>query len=87
MPTVQFCVRGCVHGVGFRLFVQTSAAVCGLAGEVWNSRDGSVQGIATGDDVEEFIDILWKGPGRVDAVTHDVAPEREYRGFSIGVTR
>ena len=87
MPIVQFCVKGSVQGVGFRLFVQTSAAMSGLTGEVWNGRDGTVRGVASGDGIDEFIEVLWKGPGRVDAVTHEVAPERQYPDFSIVADR
>ena len=87
MPTVRFCVAGRVQGVGYRAFVQTTAALGGLTGEVWNSRDGCVRGIASGDRIDEFVEALWKGPGRVDEVTHEPAPEQEFPGFSVDVMR
>ena len=87
MPTVRFCVAGRVQAVGFRAFVQTAASLGGLTGEVWNCRDGCVRGIASGDRIDEFVEVLWKGPGRVDAVTHEPAPEQPFSGFSVGGMR
>lgn len=87
MPTVRFCVAGQVQGVGYRAFVQTTAAQAGLAGEVWNSRDGCVRGVASGDRIEEFVQSLWEGPGRVEAVTHEPATDQGLSGFSIVVAR
>ena len=87
MPTVRFCVKGSVQGVGYRAFVQMSASLGGLTGEVWNSPDGSVRGIASGDGTDDFVEALWKGPGQVDAVTQEPAPEQHFSGFSIVAAR
>ncbi|MCH7945457.1 MAG: acylphosphatase, partial [Armatimonadetes bacterium] len=75
-------MAGRVHGVGYRAFVQMSASLGGLAGEVWNCRDGCVRGIVAGDSIDEFVKALWNGPGRIDAVTHEPAPQQEFPGFS-----
>ncbi|MCH8978782.1 MAG: acylphosphatase [Armatimonadetes bacterium] len=80
-------MKGTVQGVGFRMYVQTSASLEELAGEVWNCRDGCVRGIASGDRIDEFVEALWRGPGRVDSVTREPAPEQRFSGFSIVAAR
>jgi len=42
-------VTGVVQGVGYRFFVRNVAASLGLAGEVRNLSDGSVEVVAEGD--------------------------------------
>ena len=73
----RIVVRGRVHGVGFRFFVNEAARREGVRGWVRNLPDGRVEILAEGD--EESVDRLERhvrrGPpaARVDAV--DVHPE------------
>jgi acylphosphatase len=54
---LSFRVTGRVQGVGFRAFVQRTGQQLGLTGWVKNNIDGSVSGIAEGDQglLVEFI--------------------------------
>lgn len=57
-------VRGMVHGVGFRYFVQRRALSLGLRGTVRNRDDGSVEVYAEGPRgaLERLLDALREGP-------------------------
>lgn len=90
MAAVSLTIRGRVQGVGFRAFVHRTAIAFGIAGEVWNSHDGSVQAFAQHPDelhLHAFVRLLQDGPGRVDSIDLLAAPEREESGFSVGVGR
>ena len=68
----RFLVRGRVHGVGFRWFVEREAHVLGIAGWVRNNADGSVEVLAIGSR-EQLLGLqsrLRAGPraARVDDV-------------------
>jgi len=54
---VSFRVTGRVQGVAFRAFVQSTARQMGLMGWVRNNADGSVSGLAEGEQglLIEFI--------------------------------
>ncbi|NQV16386.1 acylphosphatase [bacterium] len=54
---LAFRVTGRVQGVGFRAFVQSTGQQYGLTGWVMNNPDGSVSGVAEGDQglMVEFI--------------------------------
>jgi len=84
-------VRGHVQGVGFRAHVLREATLRGLAGEVWNRRDGAVEGFAqceSSDLLEDFFAALRRGPGRVDEVArYDEPDEPTLTTFRIGLTR
>ena len=57
-------VEGRVQGVGFRAFVEQSAAALDLKGWVRNRWDGSVEVLAEGerDDLEKLLGALRSGP-------------------------
>jgi acylphosphatase len=57
-------VHGRVQGVGFRYFVQNAGSRLGLAGNVRNCEDGTVEIIAEGDGrgLATFIKEVEKGP-------------------------
>jgi acylphosphatase len=76
-----------VQGVGFRAYVARIAESLGMHGEVWNTRDGAVEGHAQGTRTEVFIAMLSKGPGWVDGVASTPAEARDYSNFSITETR
>ncbi|MBS1714368.1 MAG: acylphosphatase [Armatimonadetes bacterium] len=87
--TVTFLVTGHVQGVGFRAHVRYSAEGLGLVGEVWNRRDGSVEGWAAGapEALSMFETKLREGPGRVDGVATAPSPERAADRFTVGPTQ
>ena len=71
MTTIRHVVfRGRVQGVGFRAFVEETAARTGVEGWVRNRRDGAVEAVFAGDVklVEQAIAACRKGPpaARVD---------------------
>ena len=65
-------IRGLVHGVGFRAFVEYTAEDLGLTGWVRNRRDGAVEALFAGptEEVTTMIEACRRGPrsARVDAV-------------------
>ena len=71
-------IRGTVQGVGFRWFVQRTAARLGLRGWVANRSDRSVEVVAEGSPqaIEQLLLALRAGsPGsRVSAVEVDRGP-------------
>lgn len=87
MKAVRFRVTGRVQGVGFRHYTQEVAWNMGLLGEVWNARDGSVQGVVQGEKLEQFLTVLKNGPGHVDDVTSEPTGLGEFAEFGIAVTR
>jgi acylphosphatase len=56
--------RGRVQGVGFRMFVEDSAAMHGIEGWVRNRRDGSVEAVLAGDPeaVRAVVEACRRGP-------------------------
>ena len=71
-------VRGRVQGVGYRQATRVTARALGLHGWVRNTREGTVELFAQGEDdaVNDLVDWLWMGPsgGGVVAVESDVVP-------------
>ncbi|MEA3287117.1 MAG: acylphosphatase [Candidatus Marinimicrobia bacterium] len=47
--SISFRVTGRVQGVGFRAFIQRTGQQLGLSGWVKNNADGSVSGLAEGE--------------------------------------
>jgi acylphosphatase len=76
-----------VQGVGFRNYVANVADSMAISGEVWNTRDGAVEGRAQGDRLADFVAMLEKGPGYVERVASSEAATGEYEGFRITRTR
>lgn len=84
----RFFVSGLVQGVGFRFFVQRSAARHQVVGFVRNLRDGRVEAYAEGDkvSVKGFHEDLLTGPtySLVDEVEEIVLePLEKYSSFLI----
>ncbi|MCG6957121.1 MAG: acylphosphatase [Gemmatimonadetes bacterium] len=81
-------ITGRVQGVGFRWWTQDAGRALGLAGSVWNRRDGSVEVCAAGKGtaLDALERALGEGPlgARVDSVTR-VRPDHEPvgEGFRI----
>lgn len=61
---LEAVIRGRVHGVGFRYFVQGEAMALGLTGWVANEQDGTVRCVAAGPraTLEVFAERLRQGP-------------------------
>ena len=84
----RFLVSGRVQGVGFRFFVQESAAVEGLSGFARNLADGRVEIFAEGerDAVVRFERHVRRGPAgaRVDVVeVIEEAPSGRVTAFTV----
>lgn len=82
-------VTGRVQGVGFRAHAQREALHLGLRGEVWNRRDGAVEGFVAGgqEDVARFLEALRKGPGQPQLVLTEACEADIGIGFVIGGSR
>lgn len=85
----RFFVSGEVQGVGFRFFVERTAASLGVNGYVRNRRDGRVEVYAIGaaEQMDSLRNALRRGP-RMASVHRleefDANLEREFAGvFSI----
>jgi acylphosphatase len=81
-------VHGRVQGVGFRYFVQHVGTRLGLAGNVRNSPDSTVEVVVEGNEagIAEFIKELGKGPSlaRVHHVeVVDIPVQGSYGSFLI----
>ncbi|ALK09201.1 acylphosphatase [Blastochloris viridis] len=97
MTVVRLTVRGRVQGVGFRYFVERTAARLGVDGWVRNRADGSVEAVAAGEDaaVAAMIEACRRGPpaARVDSLEVAGAGEADLAGrppgeaFSVLATR
>ena len=78
MKAVRAVVKGRVQGVGYRQATRVTARALLLNGWVRNTREGTVEVFAQGEDdaVNELVDWLWIGPGGglVVAVESDVVP-------------
>ena len=65
-------IRGRVHGVGFRMWVEDTAHGVALAGWVRNLRDGAVEAVFAGpqDTVDAMVAACRNGPpsARVETV-------------------
>jgi acylphosphatase len=88
--TVRLRIEGRVQGVGFRMFVERTAAALGLDGWVRNRRDGGVEAVVSGDAaaVDEMIARCKMGPpaARVDRVEVLAEDEAVARGFFVRPT-
>jgi len=76
-------VRGRVHGVGFRAFVEHEALRRGLGGWVRNRRDGTVEAVFEGEAaaVAAAVDACRRGPfgARVDALYEDEGTDADLK--------
>ncbi|RLG16203.1 acylphosphatase [Nanoarchaeota archaeon] len=78
-------IYGRVQGVGFRFSTKLVAKRLGIKGWVRNLPDGSVEVLAEGDKMEEFLKFLRRGPplARVDDVKIEKVEEKVQEGFHI----
>jgi len=85
-------VTGRVQGVGFRSFVQQSAALAGLTGWVRNVGYDSVETIAEGEreKLERFASVVKNGPhaARVDEANVEwETASGEFQNFNVRYSR
>ncbi|MEJ5224815.1 MAG: acylphosphatase [Anaerolineales bacterium] len=85
-------VTGRVQGVGFRAFVQQSAAYIGVTGWVRNVGWNTVEAVAEGtpEQVTQFVTAVKTGPraSRVDESRIEwETPTGEFRSFEIRASR
>lgn len=83
---VKAIIRGCVQGVGYRMWAERTACLLALRGTVRNRFDTSVELVLAGpkDRVDRMLELCRAGPrsAKVDAVeTSDV--EWEGKGFTV----
>jgi len=81
-------VHGRVQGVGFRYFVQNVASRLGLAGNVRNCEDGTVEILVEGEAraLAAFMKDVEKGPAlaRVTQMdVHEIPAGGHYSSFQI----
>lgn len=91
--TVHVVIRGRVQGVGFRAWTEVTALERRLQGWVRNRRDGAVEALLIGLDIDvlAMIDDCRSGPpgARVDFIDHreagpdEVALRRRDELFSV----
>ena len=84
-------INGHVQGVGYRYFVQETAAGLNVYGWVRNRPDGSVETTAEGDraQLEKFLAALYRGPrsAYVTDIDFDWLPATgEFKGFNVRMT-
>jgi len=88
MACRRFLVRGRVQGVWFRASTRQEAERLGLTGQAVNLADGRVEVMACGPEtmLDELATWLWQGPelARVDDVSSEEVPPRQFSGFHIG---
>jgi acylphosphatase len=88
--TVRLRIEGRVQGVGYRVFVERTAAALNLDGWVRNRRDGGVEAVVAGDpdDVEKLIEKCHVGPSasRVDRVEVLAEDDAVAPGFTVRPT-
>ncbi len=68
VKTVRVLISGRVQRVGFRYWVENTAAALGLSGWVRNLRDGSVEAVYSGeaDAVDRMVAESRRGPRHAD---------------------
>jgi acylphosphatase len=84
IETVRLRITGQVQGVGYRLWMNRTAASLGLRGWVRNRTDGSVEALVTGapEAVAALIEASRKGP--IGAQVRDVTVTPDKDDGSLG---
>jgi acylphosphatase len=87
MSSARFLVSGKVQGVFFRASARNEALRLGLQGHARNLADGSVEVVASGDDMamDQFEQWLRQGPpaARVDEVIRSSYEGNVGKGFFV----
>ena len=87
MAAIHFIVSGKVQGVYYRQSAKKEADKLGITGWVRNNSDGTVEGVAVGEQVllDEFITWCNKGPllAHVKSVVTKEGKDEKLSGFEI----
>jgi acylphosphatase len=83
---VKVTVKGTVHGVGYRHFIQKKAKKLELEGSIQNREDGSVLAFICGplDKIDDLIDFIYEGSPKAkveDVVVEPLSPDKDFRGI------
>ncbi|MEQ1821592.1 MAG: acylphosphatase [Fimbriimonadaceae bacterium] len=91
MITILVEMKGKVQGVGFRAFIERSARIFRITGEVWNCSDGSVKAYVQHADsahIDAFIKLIQDGPAEVESIKLEpITVSPTYETFKIAPTR
>lgn len=85
MKTLRIFISGRVQGVGFRYFAKSMAEKFNIRGFAENLPNGDVLVVAQGKKINDFLDVIRKGPphGKVKNVVAMDTDEKEYGEFNI----
>lgn len=91
MKNIRAKIRftGFIQGVGFRFFIRRNAEKLGVAGQVKNMPDGTVEAVFEGSEeaVQQLAELCKEGPRGARVRSADIEYEDfrgEYSGFGIG---
>ena len=81
-------ISGRVQGVCFRYFTEQEANRLGITGWVRNRRDGSVEALICGDEIQSkmMLELLHHGPPSASVTSVDIEEfpgDSDYDSFSI----
>lgn len=85
MIAKRVVIRGRVHGVGFRDWLEARARALGIDGWVRNGADGAVEALVAGDAdaVEELLRLCRRGPraAQVSSIVDELTEPPDHPGF------
>jgi len=94
MKRVRVVISGRVQGVWFRGWIREEARRRGLDGWVMNRRDGAVEALFQGDDlqVDDMLEACWSGPPLAVVADVEVHPPADTvrpaeQGFHVRSSR
>lgn len=87
MSTVHLLIEGKVQGVFYRASAKEAANDLGISGWIKNRKDGNVEIVASGDEVNinRFINWCHEGPRRAVVTNVTVTPQEDktFDGFEV----
>ncbi len=88
MKTIEITVKGIVHGVGFRYFVQRQANVLGIHGYVKNLSSGDVfiKAQGTPEQLKSLVEICHIGPSSSfvkQVIVEELSEQVDFNDFQI----
>lgn len=87
MTTIHIIIKGKVQGVFYRDTAQKLADKLGLTGWIKNTKDGNVEAMVSGDNIELDQFVQWCKLGsekaKVEDVSFDTVEDKQFTGFTI----